>query len=434
MRRRIGSALALWALVGLGHAGCATQSKAKRPEAPLQFRQWKDPSAAKAPAPATSSAPAESPDLISSLLGRPAAPDVDRRIGREGSVHRRRAPREFRPAAAPPRLVALPTAQQARPGPGDGPAGRPDRLAGAVLPDALRQDPRRPCAARPGRAVPADGGGAGRSLGLSGRLDRDDAEHDGPADGRAPAPGRRPPGPRLSPGPLAVAAPDRGPRRPRRTGPRARGRRVGREAHLARGGRDRDPRLARPAQARPDRRPLDPAPVRPAPPGAPARPRPRRRAERPGRPGDLRDGRGPRTPARRAGRVRSDRDLAAPGRRVRPVAALVPGPGPDDAPHDDRREARRGPRARGAEAPGVPAGGLPRPGWAPIAARRHGRASRARVPRDVSHREPPPGRPRGPAPGLARASSIEPAPRPLLPRLSQFFRGSAPTEAKSSSR
>ncbi len=74
MRRRIASAFALWALAGLGLAGCATQSK--RADAPLQFRQWNAPAAstvapAKAPA---STAPTPAPDLISSLMGKSAAP------------------------------------------------------------------------------------------------------------------------------------------------------------------------------------------------------------------------------------------------------------------------------------------------------------------------------------------------------------------------
>ena len=61
---------ALWALLGAGLSGCATQSK--RPEAPLQFRQWTAPSGS-ASASSKEKAPAEATGPLAALMARPAA-------------------------------------------------------------------------------------------------------------------------------------------------------------------------------------------------------------------------------------------------------------------------------------------------------------------------------------------------------------------------
>ncbi|HEY2158905.1 MAG TPA: hypothetical protein VGH33_24960, partial [Isosphaeraceae bacterium] len=60
MRRRIASALALWALAGL--AGCATRTPSS--EIPLQFREWTAPAGSTT---ASAKAPARPAGPISSL-------------------------------------------------------------------------------------------------------------------------------------------------------------------------------------------------------------------------------------------------------------------------------------------------------------------------------------------------------------------------------
>jgi hypothetical protein len=67
MRRRIASALALWALAGL--AGCATQARRSSGDVPLQFREWTAP-AGSSTAPTAAKAPARPAGPISSLFAR----------------------------------------------------------------------------------------------------------------------------------------------------------------------------------------------------------------------------------------------------------------------------------------------------------------------------------------------------------------------------
>src|SRR4051812_5916821 len=72
MRRRIASAVALWALAGLGLTGCGTQWK--RSEAPLQLHQWNNRSGvASTSSPAASKAPTAPVGPLAALMAKPAA-------------------------------------------------------------------------------------------------------------------------------------------------------------------------------------------------------------------------------------------------------------------------------------------------------------------------------------------------------------------------
>ncbi len=167
MRRRIASALALWALAGL--AGCATQARRSSGEdVPLQFREWNAP-AGSATSSATGTPPARPAGPISSLFARAsgAPSSTPAQPGPIAAFLARSSGSTSSNAATPPPQADAATA---KPAAAPGAQASAKAVAGSEIPATSMRPHYRPGswlfrrlakpAAKPATAPPSDPGGS----------------------------------------------------------------------------------------------------------------------------------------------------------------------------------------------------------------------------------------------------------------------------------